>query len=174
MSGAAMEPTRAAKGGDLSELQRSFRVFTQVSQDLERVYSRLESRAAVVESRLMEGNRRLTERVADLSAETDELQGILEAIPCGVVVCDSSIEITASRSTMTTSLGSRSCGGPKPWKTRMRAASCRFLPSRLRMVNMAPPGYSMPPNRNAWKATKVGLDTRKPYWGRRAPGTSAG
>ena len=94
MSGAAMEPTRAAKGGDLSELQRSFRVFTQVSQDLERVYSRLESRAAVVESRLMEGNRRLTERVADLSAETDELQGILEAIPCGVVVCDDGGNVT--------------------------------------------------------------------------------
>ena len=72
---------------DLDALQESFRIFNRVTRDLERAYGRLQDRATAVEGRLRDANGRLTSRIGSLERVTDELHGILDAIPSGVVTC---------------------------------------------------------------------------------------
>lgn len=79
---------------EATNLQESFRVFNQVTRSLERAYSRLEDRAAGVDGRLSAANGRLLNKVSELKSVTGELNGILDAIPCGVVACDGEGTIT--------------------------------------------------------------------------------
>jgi len=94
MSGFATERARPTRNRDLRALQDSFQAFNKVSKDLEQAYARLESRAALVESRLLEANRKLMGKVAGLGRETEELHGILDSIPCAVVVSDEDGNVT--------------------------------------------------------------------------------
>lgn len=92
--GAASQLAPGLSPEDVTRLQESFKTFNQVTRSLERAYSRLENRAAGVETRLQEANGRLRAKVAQLKSVTAELNGILDAIPCGVVACDKEGTVT--------------------------------------------------------------------------------
>jgi len=94
LRGAAAQLSPGLSEGDVTRLQESFKVFNQVTRSLERAYSRLENRAAGVETRLQDANGRLRAKVSQLKTVTAELNGILDAIPCGVVACDKDGTIT--------------------------------------------------------------------------------
>jgi PAS domain S-box-containing protein len=94
MNGVAPERIPQMDEKDVAQLQESFRVFNQVTKNLERAYSRLENKAAGVEGRLQDANGRLRAKVAQLKSVTGELNGILDAIPCGVLATDSDGTVT--------------------------------------------------------------------------------
>ncbi len=94
MNGVASERINGMSEEDVAQLQRSFRVFNEVTRNLERSYSRLESRAAGVEGRLQDTNGRLRAKVAQLKSVSAELNGILDAIPCGVLATDADGTVT--------------------------------------------------------------------------------
>ncbi len=73
---------------DLRRLEESFTVFNRVTADLEAAYARLRRRAARIDLKLRETNRRLRRKVRQLRSTGSRLAEVLNAIPSGVVVMD--------------------------------------------------------------------------------------
>lgn len=73
---------------DLTWLQQSFENFNKATSELERAYSRLEERFALLNSELEDKNAELLKTVAEKEQTKNYLQNILESLINGVVVTD--------------------------------------------------------------------------------------
>lgn len=87
-AGVATAARASEAPGEVHDLERGFALFNDVASNLQRVFSKLDERAAAVEGRLSQANRSLVHKVEELETVTQELNGLMEAIPCGVVAMD--------------------------------------------------------------------------------------
>ena len=89
----------------LRQLEESFGVFNDLARGLVDAFGRLEGRAAAVESRLGTAHRRLAAQLAEVEGLNLELDGILEAIPTGVVAADEEGVVTRVNAAAASILG---------------------------------------------------------------------
>lgn len=89
MQNEAVELEAAARAPrDVARLEESFRLFTQMTRNLETAYDALGRRAAKIDVELRRTNGELESKVRELETLTRSRTGILEALPNGVVVID--------------------------------------------------------------------------------------
>lgn len=82
------DPARAAD----HPLARAFRSFTEAAGSLERTYGQLHGQVAQLRQELEVTNRNLTVSLQENSRMRERLHGILEGLPCGVLVIEGNIE----------------------------------------------------------------------------------
>jgi len=116
------DPVPTQEGCDLerSELERAFRMFNQLSGELQGTYRLLQQRTAAMTTELEEA-RRGREHAADRAERTAQrLQSLLATLPAGVVVVDGEGRIQETNRAAEAILGEGLAG--KSWQGTMRAA----------------------------------------------------
>jgi len=78
-----------------AELQRAFAMFNQVSAELTQAYEALEARAASLTEELAIANGELRRQYQEKEALSERLSSLLDALPAGVVLLDSSALVAA-------------------------------------------------------------------------------
>ena len=78
-----------------AELQRAFAMFNQVSAELTQAYEALEARAASLTVELAIANGELRRQYQEKEALSERLSSLLDALPAGVVLLDSSALVAA-------------------------------------------------------------------------------
>jgi two-component system, sensor histidine kinase FlrB len=84
-----------AERRDIVKLEESFRMFTQMTRNLESSYDKLGRRAARIDLELRRANRELEDKVRELEQVSRNRSGILDSLPVGVVVIDAAGTISS-------------------------------------------------------------------------------
>lgn len=92
-----LQPTDAPVDPDskTAELQRAFAMFNQVSAELTNAYEALQARVASLTEELAVANGELRRQYQEKDALSERLSSLLDALPAGVVLLDSSAYIAA-------------------------------------------------------------------------------
>lgn len=100
---------------DIEALSAAFASFVKVTEDLRSSYERLRQRAEQIDIELANANERLRQKVDELDHLSGHLDGILSAIPSGVIVSDMDGKITRLNTAAEKILGLQSdeCIGKK-------------------------------------------------------------
>lgn len=112
MGEAEPAPATEAKA---QELQRAFDVFNQVSLELTQAYEALQARVESLTAELAVANGELRRQYQEKEALSERLSLLLNALPAGVVVVDSSSRISEANPAARQMLGESIVGGD--WKT---------------------------------------------------------
>ncbi|RIX41231.1 MAG: PAS domain-containing protein [Rhodocyclales bacterium GT-UBC] len=78
-----------------AELQRAFAMFNQVSAELTQAYEALQARVASLTEELAVANGELRRQYQEKEALSERLSSLLDALPAGVVLLDSSASVVA-------------------------------------------------------------------------------
>jgi len=92
------------------ELQRAFDVFNQVSLELTQAYEALQGRVAQLTSELAVANGELRRQYQEKEALSERLSLLLNALPAGVVVLDSTASVTEANPAARSMLGDDAVG----------------------------------------------------------------
>ncbi len=94
MSPSLPEPVQERPDAKAQELQKAFDVFNQVSQELTQAYDALQGRVASLTAELAVANGELRRQYKEKEALSERLSLLLNALPAGVVVLDSTFLVT--------------------------------------------------------------------------------
>ena len=93
-----------------AELQRAFAMFNQVSAELTQAYEALQGRVASLTKELAVANGELRRQYREKEALSERLSSLLDALPAGVVLLDSSARVTAVNPVAIAMFGERVIG----------------------------------------------------------------
>ncbi len=111
MSEAAQIPAPDVKA---LELQRAFDVFNQVSLELTQAYEGLQGRVGSLTAELAVANGELLRQYQEKQALSERLSLLLNALPAGVVVLDSTAKVSEANPAARAMLGEAMVGGDWP------------------------------------------------------------
>lgn len=96
MSALPASPPVPGSEAKAAELQRAFAMFNQVSAELTQAYEALQSRVASLTEELAIANGELRRQFEEKEALSERLSSLLDALPAGVVLLDSSASVVAA------------------------------------------------------------------------------
>ncbi len=96
MSALPASPPVTDSEAKAAELQRAFAMFNQVSAELTQAYEALQARVASLTEELAIANGELRRQFEEKEALSERLSSLLDALPAGVVLLDSSASVVAA------------------------------------------------------------------------------
>lgn len=95
MTAVPANPVTQESDSRAAELQRAFAVFNQVSAELTQAYETLQGRVASLTEELAIANGELRRQYQEKEALSERLSSLLDALPAGVVLLDSTARVAA-------------------------------------------------------------------------------